>query len=117
MQIPDLLHPLRALHEKIRDAVVASCESAAMDDLARVALDEEGDTIYSVDRVSEELLVEFFEREIAPNLPMVLIAEGIHGGKIVLPRGTPEASARVRIIVDPIDGTRGIMYQKRPAWI
>ena len=117
LQIPDLLAPIRALHEKIRDAVVASCEKASMDELARVTLDEEGDTIYSVDRVSEELLVEFFEREIAPQLPMVLIAEGISGGKIVLPRGTAEEAARVRIIMDPIDGTRGIMYQKRPAWI
>ena len=117
MNIPDLLAPLRALHEKIRDAVVASCEASDVDALARVALDEEGDTIYAVDRVSEELLVEFLEREIAPHLPLVLIAEGIAGGKIVLPRGTAEERAAVRIIVDPIDGTRGIMYQKRPAWI
>ena len=27
------------------------------------------------------------------------------------------ADARWTIIVDPIDGTRGLMYQKRPAWI
>ena len=85
--------------------------------MARVALDEAGDTIYSVDRVSEELLVEFFEREIAPRVPLVLIAEGIAGGKIVLPRGTPEEAAQIRIIMDPIDGTRGLMYQKRPGWI
>ena len=68
MNIPDLLAPLRALHEKIRAAVVASCEASDIDALARVAFDEEGDTIYAVDRVSEELLVEFLEREIAPHL-------------------------------------------------
>jgi hypothetical protein len=34
-----------------------------------------------------------------------------------LPRGTAESEAVWRIIVDPIDGTRGIMYQKRSAWI
>jgi fructose-1,6-bisphosphatase/inositol monophosphatase family enzyme len=113
----ELLGPIRALHETIRDAVVAACERSAYDDLARVAADDEGDTIYHVDRVSEELLVAFFEREIAPTLPLVLIAEGLDGGKIVLPRGTREEDARVRIIMDPIDGTRGLMYQKRPAWI
>src|SRR4029453_113722 len=35
----------------------------------------------------------------------------------VLPRGANAAQAELRIIVDPIDGTRGGMYQKRPAWI
>jgi hypothetical protein len=67
--------------------------------------------------VSEDLLVEIFEKEIAVQTPLVLIAEGIGGGKIVLPRGTAESDAAWRIVVDPIDGTRGLMYQKRSAWI
>ena len=113
-----LLASLRRLHERIRDEVVSTCEQAALEDLARVDDDSsEGDTIYAVDRVSEELLLEFFEREVAPRAPHVLIAEGIEGGYIVLPRGTSESEARWRIIVDPIDGTRGLMYQKRSAWV
>jgi hypothetical protein len=35
----------------------------------------------------------------------------------VLPHGASERDARWRIIVDPIDGTRGLMYQKRSGWI
>jgi hypothetical protein len=35
----------------------------------------------------------------------------------VLPSGTSADVAELQIIVDPIDGTRGLMYQKRPAWI
>src|SRR5579862_9579106 len=105
--IDSLLAPLRTLHEQIRNAVVTACEQAALEDLAQVAKEEEGDTIYAVDRVSEELLVEFVEREIARDTPMVLIAEGLDGGQIVLPRGAPEEQAVYRIIVDPIDGTRG----------
>ena len=112
-----LLPAMRTLHERIRDAVVAACEKSALDALSSVAKEEEGDTIYAVDKVSEELLIEFFEHEIAPKCPVVLIAEGLDGGKIVLPRGTPEDKALCRVIVDPIDGTRGIMYQKRSAWI
>ena len=112
-----LLAPIRQLHERIRAAVVQACEGTAVDELARVVKEEEGDTIFAVDRVSEELLVEVFEREVAPTTPLVLIAEGLEGGQIMLPRVLPEAEAVWRIIVDPIDGTRGLMYQKRSAWI
>jgi fructose-1,6-bisphosphatase/inositol monophosphatase family enzyme len=112
-----LLAPILRLHALIRQAVVAATERAALEDLAGIERDDEGDTIYAVDRVSEELLVDFIEREIAVLAPVVLIAEGLHGGKVVLPRTASEADAVWRIIVDPIDGTRGLMYQKRSAWI
>lgn len=112
-----LFAAIKNLHETIRRTVVEACERSAIESLASVAQEEEGDTIYAVDRISEELLVEFFEREIAPLSPVVLIAEGLPGGKIVLPRGLSEAEAVRRVIVDPIDGTRGLMYQKRSGWI
>lgn len=112
-----LLAPIRHLHERIRKAVVEACERARLEELARVVQDEEGDTIFAVDRVSEDLLVEFLAREVAPAAPLVLIAEGLESGQVTLPRGTPESEAVWRIIVDPIDGTRGLMYQKRSAWI
>ncbi len=119
--IHDLLQPIRQLHEQIRDAVVAETERAALTELSEIAKEEAGDTIYAIDRVSEERLIDFFASEIAPHTPIVLIAEGLDGGEIegqvVLPEGTAEADAKWRIIVDPIDGTRGLMYQKRPAWI
>jgi fructose-1,6-bisphosphatase/inositol monophosphatase family enzyme len=111
-----LLEPIRRLHAGIRDAVVAACEDAALEDLAQISRDGEGDTVYAVDRVSEERIVDFFAREIAPRSPLVLVAEGFEGG-MVLPRGTAEKDALWRVIVDPIDGTRGLMYQKRSAWI
>ena len=84
----ELLDPIRRIHERVRDAVVAECEQAAVEQLAEVSDDEsEGDTIYAVDRVSEELLVELFEHEVASLAPLVLVAEGIEGGELVLPRG------------------------------
>jgi hypothetical protein len=56
--------------------------------------------------------------ELAETWPLVLVAEGLGtSGVVVLPEGTPEDEALLRVIVDPIDGTRGLMYQKRPAWI
>lgn len=115
--IQALLNPIRDLHNLIRNAVVDATEHAALGDLTRVDREAESDTIYKVDRVSEDLLVDFLERKIAHNVPIVLIAEGLAEGQVMLPRGTPESEAVWRIIVDPIDGTRGLMYQKRSAWI
>lgn len=114
----ELLAAVRRIHERVRDAVVAESERARVEELAAVADDDsEGDTIYAVDRVSEEVVVELFEKEVAAHTPLVLIAEGIEGGRLMLPRGTLEADAVWRVVVDPIDGTRGIMYQKRSAWV
>lgn len=117
MEIGDFLPILKKLHEQIRSVVVEACERTAIESMAAVAREEEGDTIYAVDQVSEELIVEFVEEEIGSKTSVVLIAEGLETGQIVLPHGTDEADAKWRIIVDPIDGTRGLMFQKRSAWI
>ena len=116
--VTDLLDPIRRIHELVRDEVVATCERANVEQLAEISDDEsEGDTIYAIDRVSEELLVQLFAEELAPRAPLVLIAEGIEGGQMVLPSGATERDAVWRVMVDPIDGTRGLMYQKRSAWV
>ena len=78
------------------------------------------DTIYQIDTLVEPLLEDFC-REWARTTPLVLVAEGVESeagpeGVKVFPEGTPEEKALIRIIVDPIDGTRGIMYDKRAAW-
>jgi fructose-1,6-bisphosphatase/inositol monophosphatase family enzyme len=112
-----LVESLRRLHERIRADVVDACEKSELTALSAVAREEEGDTIYAVDRISEELLVEFIDREIATHFPVVLVAEGLEQGRVILPRGATESEARFRIIVDPIDGTRCLMYQKRSAWV
>ena len=117
MKTHPLFEPLKRLHEMIRRAVVEACERSAIETLSSIDRDEAGDTIYAVDRISEEILIEFFAREIAPASPLILIAEGLENGQVVMPHGTAEADAVWRIIVDPIDGTRGLMYQKRSAWI
>jgi len=113
-----LLASVQALHRRIRRDVVAACEQAAVSALSGVAREEEGDTIYAIDRVAEEVLVEELARTIAtPDAPVRLVAEGLPGGQVIVPEGSPHRSPRWTIIVDPIDGTRGLMYQKRPAWI
>ena len=82
--VSKLLEPLRRLHETIRAAVVEACERAASGELATVVSEEEGDTIFALDRVSEEVLIDFFEREVAPHAPVLLIAEGLSDGQIIV---------------------------------
>jgi hypothetical protein len=115
---PRLLAQIREIHAAIRAEVVAACERSAIEHLAAVVAEEEGgDTIFAIDRVSEAVLVERFAA-LAQEWPCVLVAEGLGAtGELVLPTGLEREQAVVVIIVDPIDGTRGLMYQKRPAWI
>lgn len=111
-----LLAVLQGLQREIRDAVVAACEAQSEAELGAVAADGPGDTIYRIDEVSEARVVSRLEREAAAVGGILLVAEGIEGGALRLPRGLAHAPAW-RVIVDPIDGTRGLMYQKRSAWV
>jgi hypothetical protein len=117
-----LLSQLRALHDAIRDAVVAQTERVGLDALSAIVGDEGGDTIFAIDRVGEDFLLEFCERVLAPERSLVLVAEGLPDtglgpGRTVLPRGRAPDDAEIQLLIDPIDGTRGLMYQKRSAWI
>ena len=89
--------------------------SAGGDRLAMPVGFEGGDTIFEIDREVEPII----EREIdawpSECKPLILIAEGM--GKDGRRRfGPTEEPARFRVIVDPIDGTRNLMYDKRSAW-
>jgi fructose-1,6-bisphosphatase/inositol monophosphatase family enzyme len=111
------LEAVQTLQRAIRDHVVEAFRRADGDALADVAQEAEGDTLYAVDRVGEDALIAALEPRAAALGGVVLIAEGLPGGRRALPRGTGETACRYRILVDPIDGTRGLMYQKRSAWV
>jgi fructose-1,6-bisphosphatase/inositol monophosphatase family enzyme len=115
-RVPEMLQLLRELEREIRDAVVEACARQSESELSRIAEDGPGDTIFQIDRVSEELLLERLAPAAAHLGGIVLVAEGLHGGELALPRDRSEGCAW-RFIVDPIDGTRGLMYQKRSAWV
>lgn len=123
---PDLQSPetndrwisqLRQMQREIRDVVLRSHTDTNRHETAKSTA---ADTIYRIDAHVEPIL-EKYCREWSRTTPLVLIAEGLedeHGveGAKVFPEGTREEDAEVRLIVDPIDGTRGIMYDKRSAW-
>ena len=75
------------------------------------------DTIYAVDRVGERAVLGWFRREWPRDWPVELVMEGLPGrGAATFPAGTPAAGTTWKCIIDPIDGTRGLMYDKRSAW-
>jgi hypothetical protein len=117
--VPRLLRAVRAVQARIRDRVTAAMRRRGGRLAGRVRRETAGDTIYAVDRISEEALVGLLERELAPLAPFRLVAEGFDGPEVrrVFPRGTPPASAAFTAVVDPVDGTRGLMYDKRSAWV
>jgi fructose-1,6-bisphosphatase/inositol monophosphatase family enzyme len=112
-----LIGRIRGVHEAIRDQVVATCERQSIEDMSAVVGDDAGDTLFAVDRVSEGVLVDRFA-ELACDWPCLLVAEGLgRDGRRVLPDGAREEDAEIVVLVDPIDGTRGLMMQKRPGWV
>ncbi len=112
-----LLSQLRVIHEAIRNKVAESAEQQTIEQLSEAVAQQAGDTIFAIDRISEAVLIEQFSL-LGQERSFVLIAEGLgETGVMTFPEGTQPDQAELRIIIDPIDGTRGIMYQKRAAWI
>jgi hypothetical protein len=112
----DAIARLRQFQCDVRNALIRSRTQINLHEVSR---DSAADTIYRLDTVVEPMLDAFCD-ECAKTTPLVLIAEGVEGDGVegikVFPEGAREADAKIRLIVDPIDGTRGLMYDKRPAW-
>jgi hypothetical protein len=109
---------LCALGDFVRDAVVAGRRDRETVELSQVARESVADTIYSIDTLSEEAIAHWFEAHWPREWPVELVAEGFDDAAMRLyPAGISLEETRWRCVVDPIDGTRGIMYDKRPAWV
>ncbi len=105
------------LQDCIRDRLLAARRRQA-GTFARVAAVTAADTIYEVDRLGEEAILAWFETAWPRSWPVELVMEGLPGdASVTFPAGTPVARTRFKCIIDPIDGTRCLMYDKRSAWI
>lgn len=85
----------------------------------RVAGVTRADTIYQVDRLSEAAILAWFGGNWPRAWPVEVVMEGLEEGAdaTTFPQGTPVSRTLYKCILDPIDGTRGLMYDKRSAWI
>jgi hypothetical protein len=78
----------------------------------------EADVIYGIDRIGDEAVLEWFGAEWPADEPVRLVMEGIDDHRLVtFPLATPADELRWTCVIDPIDGTRNLMFDKRPAWV
>lgn len=102
----------------ILQAVIEERASCTTEALAAVSEETAADTIYAIDRVAEASIIDWFAAHWPEAWPVEIIMEGLEDGQpLTFPSGTPVAETQLKCIIDPIDGTRGIMYDKRAAWI
>ena len=106
---------LTTLAIQIRDAVTQSLRNAGGDSLARPIAVRGGDTIYQLDVPAEQTLQRYCT-EWGAQVPFLLIAEGLETGSQIFPAEADSTQLVFTLIVDPVDGTRGLMYGKRSAW-
>ena len=111
----DLRRLLCELGIAIRDAVLDGRRGRESSSLSTVADYAGGDTIYAVDKFSEEAILSWFGTHWPSGWPVQVVMEGIERD-LCFPAGTPVSETRWKCLLDPIDGTRGIMYDKRSAW-
>lgn len=107
---------LRRLAERVRAAVMAGLRGEDAARLADPAGVRGGDLIYRLDELAEEPLLAVCDAW-AREEPFLLIAEGLDGGQRVFPASAQPETLAFTLIVDPVDGTRGLMYAKRSAWL
>lgn len=99
------------LHDAIRDAVLEQISNAPEAGAAR-SRDGAGDVSYGIDVTAEDAIAAHLST--LPE-PVVVISEGL--GERVFPAGSDRSAAQFGLIVDPLDGTRELMYQKRSAFV
>jgi hypothetical protein len=108
---------LCGLQDAIRDRLVAARAETVSETLAAIVDVTAADTIYHIDRVSESVVFDWFDRCWPTAEPVELVMEGgKEGTPCTFPRGRPLADCRWVCIIDPVDGTRTLMYDKRSAW-
>ncbi|HXT36462.1 MAG TPA: inositol monophosphatase [Chloroflexota bacterium] len=109
------MHHLRTMALAIREAVSRGIRISTAEELSREVGDRGGDTIFRIDEHGEEALLAHCAAW-SEDLPFLLVAEGLEEGARIFPAGAEPHRLAFTLIVDPIDGTRELMYGKRSAW-
>ncbi|MGC9326483.1 MAG: inositol monophosphatase family protein, partial [Candidatus Hinthialibacter sp.] len=101
----------------MRERVYHSLTHQSLEERTSIHAETEEDTIYQIDRDVESIILPELNRYADELEGVILIAEGIgEENAVALPQGCDPREAAWRILMDPIDGTRGIMYDKRSAF-
>ena len=115
---PEIKNRLTRIGERVRDHVLLELRRQSVETLSAVAFHSAADTIYEIDRSVETILLPALQEELQPLVSFTLICEGVNDEHpLPFPLDVPIDDCELRIIIDPIDGTRPIMYNKRSAWV
>lgn len=109
-----LLPRLRALQADLRAALRVHMLAQEREVWARAERDDAGDTIFGIDVAAEDILLAHCELW-GRSQHFTVLAEGLDPKGVTF--GTPgRGGPPFRLLIDPIDGTRGLMFDKRSAW-
>lgn len=116
-QLDEARRLICAMHRHIRATLLASRARHARR-FAEVARETAADTIYHVDDLGEAAIGEWFSAHWPRSWPVEIVMEGLADGEsMTFPHGVAPARTAWKCIIDPIDGTRGLMHDKRSAWV
>ncbi|HUW02234.1 MAG TPA: inositol monophosphatase family protein [Acidimicrobiales bacterium] len=115
---PELLRQLLCeLGTAIRDEVIEQRAQTSVDHLRRAVGQVAADVTYGIDRIGEARVLAWLEASWPAGEPVRLVMEGIEDDQLVVfPTATPPEQVAWLCIVDPIDGTRNLMHDKRSGW-
>ena len=110
----DMMRYIQELHYRISDSVRKAITIQSVKNNTRVIAEGKGDVTYQIDAIAEKIIDSYF-LSAPPEGGAVVICEGL--GVRIYPRNLTSDKVKWRIIIDPLDGTREIMYDKRSCWI
>lgn len=109
---------LTELHIALRNKILDHRANASAGSMSIIAEVTTADTVYAIDKVSEDFILQWLEAHWPATHPVEVIMEGLEDrGFPILPAGAAKAGPKYKLLIDPIDGTRVLMYDKRSAWI
>ena len=108
---------LCALGDAIRDEVLRHRLEQGVESMAAVVGRVEADVLYRVDQVSEARVRAWLDEHWPADRPVRLVMEGVddHETVVAPTPATPDEAVAV-LVIDPVDGTRNLMVDKRSAW-
>lgn len=113
----NLRQRLLSLQSAIQLNVLHQQASQSSEELSHLTEITKADAIYQIDKVSEIFVLEWFANNWPENEPIEVLMEGIKDGSTTFPHGIPLEDTHYVCIIDPIDGTRCLMDDKRSGWV
>ena len=109
----EIVQLLLSLGTAIRDKVCKERTSMIM--ASRVAETGGSDTIFALDRTVEAIMFDVIRHWPRSSLPVGIFAEGLREVPAIIGDGH-DTEPKFWLLIDPIDGTRELMFDKRSAY-